>query len=664
MYRQQPVQKKTNRAIINISQNEFSKGYISTIANSRRPINSLADMTNMELTQDNIVRPRPPLVSYGTQPAHTVIGRGSYRYNGVRGLLFMMVVAGVGKIYRQNDGGAFTLIGGVNAYDDEAWAGFVQSKSRIYVFNGVNNLSYIDLTTMATVEYTSLATPAAPTLAKTGLSAGVFNYYYKVTANNLVGESAASAASSAINVNIPRDEWDTSNYVTVSWSAVAGATSYTLYGGTGTEDTNMFEITTLKNLASLSFVDNGSMTFNPFKNSPASNSTQGAVFTWMYVDSRNAQVFGITADNKVYYSAPGTGDFSSLNGGGYTTIDEGGDTQLNYVDGFRTGKGDPVITVSSRGASGKGKLSHIAFETATYGGQTFLYPNVMEANGQSGTYAPRATVKSGDSLYYPTGDTFKATGTSQNIVNILTTTSIAQVIEPDVNKISLGNLSKASGMEYQDKIYFALPVGSTENNEIWYLDKSRKNAWILRWNVAAKDLWLYEDNSGTSHFCALVNNKVLEFTRAGSQTTSDDGVAFPTRCAFSSLVWDKDGITLGNINNMYVKLLQPKGEIQVNTYGLSKRGASTNTGSDTYSVAVSYTGYDIWNYDNGNLYDDDPGAIDTFAKSVAVLRVRPKGLLNQLDWEILTESTGCDYILSAVNTRGASNTDLIYRGVG
>jgi hypothetical protein len=576
----------------------------------------------------------------------------------------MMVVAGVGKIYRQNDGGAFTLIGGVNAYDDEAWAGFVQSKSRIYVFNGVNNLSYIDLTTMATVEYTSLATPAAPTLAKTGLSAGVFNYYYKVTANNLVGESAASAASSAINVNIPRDEWDTSNYVTVSWSAVAGATSYTLYGGTGTEDTNMFEITTLKNLASLSFVDNGSMTFNPFKNSPASNSTQGAVFTWMYVDSRNAQVFGITADNKVYYSAPGTGDFSSLNGGGYTTIDEGGDTQLNYVDGFRTGKGDPVITVSSRGASGKGKLSHIAFETATYGGQTFLYPNVMEANGQSGTYAPRATVKSGDSLYYPTGDTFKATGTSQNIVNILTTTSIAQVIEPDVNKISLGNLSKASGMEYQDKIYFALPVGSTENNEIWYLDKSRKNAWILRWNVAAKDLWLYEDNSGTSHFCALVNNKVLEFTRAGSQTTSDDGVAFPTRCAFSSLVWDKDGITLGNINNMYVKLLQPKGEIQVNTYGLSKRGASTNTGSDTYSVAVSYTGYDIWNYDNGNLYDDDPGAIDTFAKSVAVLRVRPKGLLNQLDWEILTESTGCDYILSAVNTRGASNTDLIYRGVG
>ena len=664
MYVAQPVNKKSNRSVVNISQNEFSKGYISTLANSRRPINSLSDMTNMELTQDSIPRPRPPLVVYGTQPAYTIIGRGKYRYNGVRGLLFMMVVGGVGKIYRQNDGGAYTVIGGVNTYDGTAWAGFVQSKNRVYVYNGVTNLSYIDLTTMATVEYTSLATPAAPTLAKTGLTAGVFNYYYKVTANNVVGESAASAASTAINVNIPRDEWNSTNYVTVSWSAVAGATSYTLYGGTGPEDVNQFEIITVTNLSSLSFVDNGSMTFNPFKNSPASNSTQGAVFTWMYVDSKNAQIYGITSDNKLYYSAPGTGDFSSLNGGGYTTIDEGGDTQLNFVDGFRTGKGDPVITVSGRGASGKGKLSHVSFDTATYGGQTFLFPVVMEANGQSSTYAPRATVKAGDSLYYPTGDAFKSTGTSQNIVNILTTNSISQVIEPDVNKISLGNLYKAVGMEYQDRVYFALPVGSTENNEIWYLDRARKNGWVLRWNVAAKDMWLYEDNAGLSHHCVLVGNRILEFTRAGSQTTSDDGVAFSTRCAFSSLVWDKDGITLGNINNLFVKLLQPKGDITVNTYGLSKRGASTNNGTDTYMVEVSYTGYDVWNYDNGNLYDDDPGAIDTFAKSIAVLRVRPKGLLNQLDWEILTENIGCDYTLSSVTTRGAANTDLVYKGLG
>lgn len=663
---------KPHQSVINIHQTAFPKGYVSTYADSRRPQDSLSDMTNIELTQDSIVRPRPPLVRYGTQPTNTIIGRGSYRYGGQRGQLFMMNVAGTGKIYKQVDGGAFTLIGGVNSYSSTLWAGFRQSESRVYVYNGDstgagNNLSYIDLTTMATVEYVALATPAAPTLTgSANLISGTkpYNYYYKITANNAVGESAASAASLAVNVNDIRDNWSAAGTktVTVAWSTVSGATSYTIYGG---DDPNFLnEIVTLANLTTLSYVDDGSLTLNPFKLAPSSNSTQGAIFTWMYVDARISQLFGITSTNQVYYSAAGTGDFSSLNGGGFFTIDEGGDTQANFIDGFRTGKGDPVVTISARGAAGKGKLYHATFSTATYGDQVLTFPDVSEANGQSGTYAPRATVKARDSFYYPTGDAFKSTGTSQNIVNILTTTSISQVIVPDVDKISLGSLNTAAGVEYQDKIYFTLPVGSTTNNEIWILDLSRKNAWTLRWPVNAMDIWLYEDNNGLSHLCVLVNNVILEFTRAGTATTTDDGVAWRSRAAFSSLVWDKDGISMGKIYNMYVKLLRPVGDITVNTYGLSKRGAVASTGSDSYSVSPTFTGYDTWLYDDVNLYDDDPGSISLLARSVAVLHVRPKGLLNQLDWEIITEDANCDYLLSSVNTRGTANTDLIFQGTG
>lgn len=655
---------KRNRVKIDIHQNAWPKGYMSTIANSRRPQDSVSDATNMELVQDAIWRPRPPLVQYGTQPTHTVIGRGSYRYNGSRGQLFMLDVAGTGKIYKQVDGEAFTLIGGVNSYDNEAWAGFVQSKDRVYVFNGVDNLSYIDLTTSATVEYTALATPAAPTgTAAAGLTSGTkpYNYYYKITANNAVGESAASDESVAVNVNTIRDNWTSTNKVDVTWSSVPDATSYTLYGG---DDPNfLYEIITLSNLSTLTYADDGSMTLNPYKTAPSSNSTQGAIFNWMYVDAPTATVYGVTDENQLYYSAAGTGDFSSLNGGGFATIDEGGDTILNFVTGFRTGKGDPVITTSSRGAAGKGKLSHFTFATAEYGGQIITYPNIIEANGQSGTYAPRATVKAGDSIYYPTGDAFKSTGTSQNIVNILTTNSISQVIEPDVNKINLAYLNNASGVEYQDKVYFALPVSSTTNNEIWYLDLSRKNAWILRWPVDAKDIWMHEDNEGQSHLCVLVDNKILEFTRAGSQTHTDDGVAFRSRIAFSSLVWDPDGIALGNIHNQYFKFLLPQGNIQINAYGLSKRGATSSVGSETYSVDVSFTGWDIWEYDADNFYDDDPGEINLLARSVAVIKVRPKGLLNQEDWEAVADTAGVDYFLSSVSTRGTANIDLVYQGL-
>lgn len=664
--------KKRNRSVINIHQNQFQKGYWSTVSNSRRPEDSLSDMTNIELTQDNIPRPRSPLVRYGIQPTNSVIGRGHYRYNGVRGQFFMMNVSGVGKVYSQVDGGPFILISGVNSYDPSAWAGFVQSKDRVYVYNDINNLSYIDLSTMATVEYVALATPAAPSgTGSTNLISGSkpYNYYYQVTANNVVGESAASLPSAAINVNDIRDNWSSDSTiaktVTVTWSAVTGATSYTLYGGD--DPTSLNEIITLSNLTTLSYTDDGSLTLNPYKTAPASNSTQGAIFSWMYNDATNAQIYGVTSDNKLYYSAPGAtsanADFSSLNGGGFTTIDQGGDTQLNFVDGFRTGKGDPVITVSSRGAAGKGKLSHVVFDQVTFGDQVIFFPDVTEANGQAGTYAPRATVKAGDSLFYPTGDAIKSTGTSQNIVNILTTASLSENIQPDIDSISLSSLSGASGVEYQDKVYFLLPVGSTTNNEIWIIDLSRKNAWTLRWPIEAMDIWLYESSDGLSHLCTLVDNVILEFTRAGSQTTTDDGVAWRSRCAFSSLVWDEDGVSLGNINNQYFKLLQPKGNIQANTYGLSKRGAIGSTGSATYAIEVTFTGIGVWDYSGNYQYGDDVGTIGTFANSIAVLHVRPKGLLNQEDWEIITEDAGCDYLLSSVNTRGTANLDLIYKGI-
>ena len=155
----------------------------------------------------------------------------------------------------------------------------------------------------------------------------------------------------------------------------------------------------------------------------------------------------------------------------------------------------------------------------------------------------------------------------------------------------------------------------------------------------------------------------MEFSRTGSVLSTDDGVAFSTRCAFSSLVWDKDGITLGNINHQYFKLLQPQGTIVANSYGLSTRGITVNTGSDTYSSETTFTGIGIWDYSGDYLYGDDVGTIDTFARSIAVLDVRPKGLLNQEDWEIVTNTAGCDYVLSSVSTRGMANNDLVYKGI-
>lgn len=656
------VQKKRSdrktRKEINISQNKFSKGYISTIDDSRRPQDSLSDLTNMEIVQDNVVRPRPPLVRYGTQPAYPVIGRAMSRYNGMRSIYWMLDTGSNGVLYKQTDGGAYTAATGAgNSYDDDAtWAGGVQSKNRLYIYNSVDNLSYVDLTDNSVKTYTSLSTPSAPTVTMSGATSSGFDYYYRISANNEVGESIASVAGTD-ETNKPRDNWvDGTDFMTISWSAVTNATSYTVYVGDDADNCHELYTTT-----ALTFTDYGTLAVNPFKLAPEGNSTEGAVFNWMYVDPKNSQVFGITADNELFYSAPGTGDFSPYNGGGWVAIDENGDTQLNYVDGFRNGKGDPVITVSARGAAGKGKLFHVSFEQLTVGDQIIVYPNVYEANGQSGTYSARGTIKDGDALWYPTGEDFKSTGTSQNIVNILTTASISQVIEPDVANINLENLHKAVGVSYKERLYWALPVGANENSEIWYLDRSRKNLWVLRWTVAAKDLFLYEDNDGRTHLCALVDNEIMEFTRAGSEAHQDGGTAFTSRVAFESLVWDEDGIVMGKIRRQYFKFLYPKGMISVNTTGLTRQGISLSAGSDSFTTSVTFTGVGTWLYSDGHQYGESPGEIETYGKSVAVLEIKPRGLLAEMAWEITSSTKGTDYILSAVNTRGFSLDQLTLR---
>lgn len=656
MYTPARTRTKRNRTIINVHQNKFPKGYVSTYPDSRRPTDSLSDLTNMEITLDNTPRPRPPLVRYGNQPANTVIGRGNFRWAGQRGMLFMQNVAGVGKVYSQIDGGALTLLGGT--YDSSAWSGFCQSSGRVYIFNGVNNLSYIDLATMAIVTYTSLATPVIASVVKTAIAGTTYTQYYRVTAVNDVGESIASVVGS-VTIGKIRDAWIlNTDFIDITWGAVAGAKAYIVY--TGDVSTLCNELITV---AGTTYRDDGSVAVNPYVIAPEGDSTSGATFVWMYNDTKNSQIYGVDTGNLLYFSSPGTGDFSPFNGGGYQGIDVNGDTQLNYVDGFRTGKGDPVITVSSRGAAGKGKLNHVTFDNLTIGDQVLNFANVFEANGQSGTYSARGTIKAHDNLWYFTGQEVKSTGTSQNIVNILTTNSVSQGIVPDMESINLAALNKSVGLEHKDILYWAVATGgASENNEIWYNDLSRHGLWVLRWPIAAKDMWLYEDNSGITHFCVLVNNVVLEFTRAGAITTQDDSVAWRSRCAFNSLVWDEDGITLANIRNQYIKLLQPKGSITANAYGLSRKGLTNAVGSDTFATETTFTGIGQWDYSGDYQYGDDPGEIDTFGKSLAVLKIRPKGLINQLDWEVITEDENCDYFLSSVNTRGTGHPDLIFKG--
>jgi len=656
-----PKPTKKVRKQINItqgapSQGGFKKGYMSFTQDSRMALDALADLTNATLDQDNLPRPRQSLVLMGEQPLGTGLGFGTYidttTGTPVKYDISMQVIAGVGKIHTRKDGETWVAATGTNTYSSTAIVNFCQSGKRVYISNAVNAMSYFDIATGAIVSYTALSTPGTPSATGIGLTGTNFTYYYRITANNAVGESAASTAGT-VAVSLPRDSWaSATQYVTVTWSAVSGATSYNIYVGLTSGEEQLLTTT-----VGLTFRDDNTITLNTFVRAPAGNSTDGPVLKYMW--NKDGQLYGVgDVDNLDYLwydgGAAGVGNFSPFEGGGNVGINSGGDTIPQVVRTFRTGKGDPAITVLSKGVAGAGKMHHIVFTSTTFDSTVINVPNVNEANGQAGTVSARAVVEANNSIWYPTGQDFKSTGTSANIQNILSTNSISNDIIPDVQRLNLSAMENACGLVYENKIYWALPVGSDSNNQIWVKDLSRNGIWIMPWVINAQFMWLSENNdNGTISHCIYDGTNILEFSR--SAATQDNGVAFRTRVAHEGMVWSDNGMTMGAIQEQRFKFLQPSGTIQVNSFGLDEDGAVNTLANETFTQTASFTSWGDMGWSDGDfpsLYSGDVGMIDYTSQGIAVVTLEIDETVNQLGWEVITDTTDCDYYLSTTHTTG------------
>jgi len=104
-----------------------------------------------------------------------------------------------------------------------------------------------------------------------------------------------------------------------------------------------------------------------------------------------------------------------------------------------------------------------------------------------------------------------------------------------------------------------------------------------------------------------------------------------------------------------VKLLQPSGSITINAFGLDEDGQVDTLASDTYTQTASFTGWGQLLWSDGelpSLWSGDVGVIDFTSMQIAVVLLEIDETLNQLGWEVTSDTSGVDYLLSTVNTRG------------
>lgn len=644
-----------------LSVKDWLKGTVTAFDDGRTPTDGLRASGNVVLDQDGTVRPRPSLVQYGTQPPGTILGEifEFVKASGSTNLNYMAAminVAGTTKIYVSKDGGAWQVCNG-KTFDNTAHAHFCQTDTKVLIMNSVDNLSYLDIPTLAVTPFVALSTPSAPTLTTNNVTGTTLTYYYKVSANSTVGETAASAAL-AIQVSTDRDVWDPSvpQNVIIGWSSVPSAASYNIY--IGTVATGPFFLLA-SGINGVAFTDDGSLPTNVNVTAQVTDSTAGPRATRGTVINGQPFLVGDT-DNTRYVRFGGTGtsalDFSPFNGGGWVEIGRGTKEIPVRVMSFRDGRGNAQITVLCQGTNGTGKRYLLSPDTLTVGSTVISFFDVTEDNGQDGTDSPDGVILYRDSLWYPSRDGFKTTGTKPQLQNILSTDTVSETIINDVKDLNNAFMGGCVGQAWQSRLYWALPNGSTTNNEIWVLDLAREGAWMKPWNISASWLMLYNDNSGTTHQIVLgVNNIVYEMTEA--QATNDDGTAFSTNATSGLIKFSDDSLEWAKVIDITFILLRPQGTINITVSGRTEDAAQLQTlGSGSFTTTSSVAGWgeagwggspdlakpQIFGWSNFMVVPV------SFGDAQTLLTIEIDEELEWMQWELDTNTLGTDYQLADV----------------
>lgn len=562
---------------------DWSVGTVTDYDSRRIVEDALKSSVNMVLEQNGVIRPRPSLKEFSPQPLGEIIGE-LFECKVVNGatttfyLVSMQIVSGNAYVcYCKGEDNSWTKIT-TKTYTKTAPAHYVQIGNKVLVMNGADALSYIDLSDWTITSFTKLDDPTAPTATATGLSGSGFVVYYAITANSSVGETAASPTDS-VTIGTDRSEWDSATqYVDLSWSAVTDAVGYNVYMGTNTDGEGnpiLYLIKANIDPSITSFKDDGSYASDIYRLAPTVNSTAGPKTTRGTVVNGRVWMVGDT-DNPYYVWHGGDYgheiDFSPDGyGGGYTVVASGTKEVPIAVMPFRRGQGDSTVVVLTQGSNGSGRRFQIGYSTFEYGNEQQVVWSPTEDSGRDGTDSPDAVVVYNNSLFYPSRDGFKTTGTMPSLQNILSTRTVSATIRDQVALLKSSAMSKAVGLVYENRIYWSLPVGSTDNNRVWVYYPEQKGAWMTSWYLDVKWMTLYNDNSGNTHFllyCA--DGKIYELDRAAA--TADGGEPFETDMTSGMVQFSKDGRDWSRLIQIVFTLLRPKGEINIEVTAMTEDG--------------------------------------------------------------------------------------------
>ncbi len=249
----------------------FVQGRYAYVTNQGSNTLQVIDISN-PYSPTSLTTSSNPVTTGSAPTGLSVLGRYAYVINSTSNTL---QVFDLGGEYTQQleAGGIITntlsTSGNANINGDEAIQGGLQigQSAQLGGNLGVNGGANLQGSTILSGGINSLSVPGAPTVTPTGSTSNGITYSYTITAVNAYG--AETTASTAGTTNLGYNTLTTSAYNQLSWSAVAGATTYNIYrtvSGGSPSSTGLIGNTSATSFSDFGMLANGI-------NSPTVNAT-------------------------------------------------------------------------------------------------------------------------------------------------------------------------------------------------------------------------------------------------------------------------------------------------------------------------------------------------------------------------------------------------------
>lgn len=435
----------------------------------------LTKATNILLDVDGL-SPRPGSESYGTASGDKVTGLiGYYMANGTRE--YIRYATGLNNKLQKLVSTTWTDIG-TQTYNATARMNFLQARNLLFTFNGADELTYYNGSTITA--YTALTTPVGLAITPTGTT-GHTTYSYRVSAFNSAGETLACTS---VNTTTGTSSLNATNYNALAWTATSGATGYNVWGREATGLGTTWMATVYTNAYKDQGQDKPRLTLLP----PEANTSEGVVGSMAVFGISRIFVAGnSTYPSRLYFSGVGDRitDFSySAIGGGYIDIYKDDGSKIRGIIPFQGGIivfKDNAIYKFSFADDGTQLLEEI---TRAFGGISFRSIRHVEND------IIFAAKKDGRLAFYSLGNQENYAG------SILRTNELSVKVENSLRDVTTSQLEYSTAF-YFNNIYGCAVAksGSTKNDRIWCLD-TRFGAWTYWEGINANCFATFINSSG------------------------------------------------------------------------------------------------------------------------------------------------------------------------